>query len=257
MSGLSGGPRYANAGHDGHRGQMSGLSGLSGMRFVAEKSRRQVDLGRTFLNGLWSCRKSVASASRKSGSQAKPRTRLSTPQSLMIFCTRIRKTDQIFAHIENKSSGMESAMTFKQGVSGNPHGNRHRTRHLLNQEFMQALLLNFRHEGKKAIEKVARDQPAAYLKILALLVPREMKVEHSGGVKAMTDEQLEAGIEAIQAMLEQRADIPTKVIEGTAETIALPAPDVVPDGLNEVMDAADTAVRPKERNPRKCEGGRG
>jgi hypothetical protein len=38
--------------------------------------------------------------------------------------------------------------------------NRHRTRHLLNQEFMQALLLNFRHEGKKAIEKVARNQPA-------------------------------------------------------------------------------------------------
>ena len=31
-----------------------------------------------------------------------------------------------------------------------------------------ALLLNFRHQGKKAIEKVARNQPAAYLKILAL-----------------------------------------------------------------------------------------
>jgi hypothetical protein len=119
----------------------------------------------------------------------------------MVFC----KTEQIVAHIENKYADRESAMTFKQGVSGNPHGNRHRTRHLLNQEFMQALLLNFRHQGKKAIEKVARNQPAAYLKILALLVPREMKVEHSGGVKAMTDEQLEAGIEAIQAMLEQRA----------------------------------------------------
>ena len=38
--------------------------------------------------------------------------------------------------------------------------------HLLNQEFMQALLLNFRHQGKEAIEKVARNQPAAYLKIL-------------------------------------------------------------------------------------------
>jgi hypothetical protein len=70
---------------------------------------------------------------------------------------------------------------------------------------MQALLLNFRHQGKKAIEKVARNQPAAYLKILALLVPREPQVEHSGGVKAMTDEQIEAAIEAIQAMLEQRA----------------------------------------------------
>src|SRR6476660_7939876 len=122
----------------------------------------------------------------------------------MIFSTRIRETDQIFAHVENKSAKMESAMTFKQGVSGNPHGNRHRTRHLLNQEFMQALLLNFRHQGKEAIEKVARNQPAAYLKILALLVPREMKVEHSGGVKAMTDEQLEQGIEALTAMLAQR-----------------------------------------------------
>ena len=67
---------------------------------------------------------------------------------------------------------------------------------------MQALLLNFRHQGKKAIEKVARNQPAAYLKILALLVPREMKLEHSGGViKAMTDEQIEEAIEAIQTML--------------------------------------------------------
>jgi hypothetical protein len=89
---------------------------------------------------------------------------------------------------------------------------------------MQALLLNFRHQGKKAIEKVARNQPAAYLKILALLVPREMKVEHSGGVKAMTDEQLEAGIEAIQAMLEQRAGDQAKVIDAVSEPAALPAP---------------------------------
>src|SRR5215831_14667784 len=89
----------------------------------------------------------------------------STPHPLMIFCTRIWETDQIFAHAENKSADMESAMTFKQGISGNPHGNRHRTRHLLNQEFMQALLLHFRQHGKKAIEKVARNQPAVYLKI--------------------------------------------------------------------------------------------
>ena len=107
--------------------------------------------------------------------------------------------------------------TVSQELFGNAHGNRHRTRHLLNQEFLQALLLNFRHHGKKAIEKVARNQPAAYVKILALLVPREMKIEHSGGVKAMTNEQLEAGIEAIQAMLEARAGDSAKVIEGTAE----------------------------------------
>ena len=73
-----------------------------------------------------------------------------------------------------------------------PSRNRHRTRHLLNQEFIQALLLHFRQHGKKAIEKVAREQPASYLKILALLVPREHKVEHSNLLKELTDEQLEA-----------------------------------------------------------------
>jgi hypothetical protein len=52
-----------------------------------------------------------------------------------------------------------------------------------------------------------------------------MKVEHAGGVKAMTDEQLEAGIEAIQRMLEARAPgDQARVIEGVAEPVALPAP---------------------------------
>ena len=44
-------------------------------------------------------------------------------------------------------------------------------------------------------------RPEVFLKLLVLLVPREMQIEHKGGVKAKTDEQLETGIEAIQAML--------------------------------------------------------
>jgi hypothetical protein len=44
------------------------------------------------------------------------------------------------------------------------------------------------------------------MKICALLVPRELKLEHSGGVKGMSDEQLEQAIEAIQAMLEAQDD---------------------------------------------------
>ena len=99
---------------------------------------------------------------------------------------------------------------------------------------------------------MARNQPAAYLKILALLVPREMRLEHTGGVKAMSDEQLEAAIEAVKAMLEQRAGEAAKVIEGTAEAVALPAPDVVPDGPNKGMGAADAAVGPRERKPGKA-----
>src|SRR5215471_3698017 len=145
------------------------------------------------------------------------------PHPLVIICTRIRETDQIFTHVENKSADMESTMTFKQGVSGNPHGNRHRTRHLLNQEFMQALLLHFREHGKKAIEKVARDQPASYLKILSLLVPRvEHKIERSNTLKNLSDEQLEAMIAHLETSLAAQTGGPIKVIEGMIEPTAVP-----------------------------------
>ena len=130
---------------------------------------------------------------------------------------------------------------------------------------MQALLLNFRHQGKKAIEKVARDQPAAYLKILALLVPREMKVEHTGGVKAMSDEEIEQAIELIQTMLAARGGEAAKVIEGTAAPAALPAPDgPSPEAAleatleptkrkpNRLMMEVDTAIGPREHKTRKC-----
>jgi hypothetical protein len=177
----------------------------------------------------------------------------------------ILQADQAFVHFENNAVDVESKMTFQQGVSGNPGGNRHRTRHLLNQEFMQALLLNFRHQGKKAIEKVARNQPAAYLKILALLVPREMQIEHTNRIKQMTDEEIEQAIEAIQTMLAARAGEAAKVIEGTAELAALPAPNrPSPEAAleakleptkrkpNRLMMEADTAVGPRERIPRKA-----
>jgi hypothetical protein len=84
----------------------------------------------------------------------------------------------------------------------------------------------FRRGGRKAIEKVMRNQPAVFLKLLVLLVPREMQIEHSGGVKAMSDEQLERTLEVLQALIAQReAGENAVVIEGEAEVVpSLPAP---------------------------------
>ena len=89
-----------------------------------------------------------------------------------------------------------------------------------------ALLRDFSMHGEKAIAKVRRTQPAAYLKILALLVPREHKVEHSNAIKDMTDEQLERSLAFVEEMLAQReAGLNAKVIEGQSEaTPSLPAP---------------------------------
>jgi hypothetical protein len=116
---------------------------------------------------------------------------------------------------------------FAPGWSGNPGGSLEATRRSFNKDFLLALAADFKKHGAAAIEKVRKQQPAAYMKICALLVPREMKVEHAGGVKAMSDEQIEQAIAAIQAMLDARAGDAAQVIEATAE--AVPAGLTSPD----------------------------
>jgi hypothetical protein len=120
-------------------------------------------------------------------------------------------SDQV---IERKPNGQ-----FAKGVSGNLGGNAQRSRHALNADTIREMHLAFRRGGRKAIdlgdEAATRRVPEA----LVLLVPRELKVEHAGGVKAMSDEQLEAGIEAITAMLAARdAGANAKVIEAVEES---------------------------------------
>ena len=114
---------------------------------------------------------------------------------------------------------------FAPGWSGNPGGSLEATRRSFNRDFLLALAADFKKHGAAAIEKVREQQPAAYMKICALLVPREMKLEHSGGVKAMTDEQIEDAIAAIKALMAAQAGEAAKVIEGEAEVVpSLPAP---------------------------------
>src|SRR5262245_27271663 len=150
-------------------------------------------------------------------------------------------------------------MPFQPGQSGNPSGGRPGSRHRqqLNGEFIAALLRDFRHGGPKAIERVRRTQPAAYLKILALLVPREHQVEHRNLIKELSDEQLEAMIEYIETALAAQAGAPAKMIEGTIEPTTVPAtalPVLEPPKRkpNRLMMEVDTAIGPQERKPRKC-----
>src|SRR5262249_30436595 len=114
--------------------------------------------------------------------------------------------------------------TVAQGV--NPGGSFDAKRRSFNKDFLLGLAVDFKKHGADAIEKVRKQNPAAYMKICSLLVPREMKLEHSGGVKAMTTEQLERGIEIIKELIAKRdAAANAKVIEGEAEVVpSLPAP---------------------------------
>ena len=135
---------------------------------------------------------------------------------------------------------------FQPGVSGNPGGSAGRARRELNADTIRAMHKAFREGGEQVIRKVMKNQPAVFLKLLVVLVPREMEVTHSGTIKQMSDEAIEACIETIQGMLARReAEENAKVVEGSAETIALAAP-----GPNKGLDAADT-VGARKRKPRK------
>ena len=86
---------------------------------------------------------------------------------------------------------------FAPGWTGNPGGSLEATRRSFNKDFLLALAADFKKHGAAAIEKVRKTQPAAYMKICALLVPREMQIEHTNRIKQMTDEEIEQAIEAI------------------------------------------------------------
>src|SRR5215470_5293488 len=143
---------------------------------------------------------------------------------------------------------------WQPGQSGNFAGRLRGSRNKLSEEVICALLRDFREHGQKAIAKVRRTQPAAYLKVLALLVPREHKVEYSNSLKNWTDEELEAGIDLVKQMLESRAAASGAVIEGTAEPVGMLGPAELEQPQrkpNRLMMEADTAVGPRERIPRK------
>lgn len=120
--------------------------------------------------------------------------------------------------------------TFLPGASGNPAGNASRARRELNADTIREMHAAFRTGGRQAIDKVMRQSPAIFLKLLVLLVPRELEVTHTGGVKAMSDEQLEAGIEAIQAMLAKREQGVIDVTPSPQEPPEIPETPDIPEG---------------------------
>jgi hypothetical protein len=89
------------------------------------------------------------------------------------------------------------------------------------------------------------------MKICALLVPKELKVEHSAGVESLTDEQLDQAISAIREMLARRAGDDAKVIEGTTQGTALPVPTELEQSgrkrSNRLREHVDTAIGPSRK----------
>jgi len=112
-------------------------------------------------------------------------------------------------------NGRNASGQWVKGYSGAITGDAARARRTLNTSTIAGMQWAFDRWGRAAIEKVAKQQPAIFLKMLVLLVPRELEITQARGPQGMTDEALEAAVTAIEGFLARRAGDGAKLIEGS------------------------------------------
>jgi hypothetical protein len=83
---------------------------------------------------------------------------------------------------------------FKPGNPGRPKGSRNK----LGEAFIEALHDDFKEHGVKAIETVRVDRPHEYLKVVAGLLPKEVKLD-VGPLDEIGDDELAAIVAAARA----------------------------------------------------------
>ncbi|HEY7297232.1 MAG TPA: hypothetical protein VH684_04780 [Xanthobacteraceae bacterium] len=116
-------------------------------------------------------------------------------------------------------------MIFKPVSSGNPAADLYIARRRVNDAFLRDLIAHWQKNGPEILEKVGSEQPGTYMKVMAMLMPKEMKVETTPStLSKLSDEQLRAMIVELEQKIADRLNGESaKVINGQAE--ALPSPD--------------------------------
>jgi hypothetical protein len=81
---------------------------------------------------------------------------------------------------------------------GNSHGGRPRgARNKLSRKFLEDLIKDWEENGAGAIKLMRMEDPAAYCRMFASLIPRELTIETSAA--DLSDEELDAMIQKLRA----------------------------------------------------------
>lgn len=104
---------------------------------------------------------------------------------------------------------------FKPGQSGNPKGRPVGARSKLGEQFLKAMQEDFEANGVVAIQKVRQEKPEQYLKVIASILPKEVKVSASA-VDELDDDELASLLLALRSVAGKVAALEAGEREGEA-----------------------------------------